>query len=144
LRPFTTPVCIKLNNRLPGAVVVKSEIQTEGLFRKSASFVSRSSNTRIGRHFLVLARYRRLLSSVALSEFPNGPLCGKSGAVSNFIQTRARDSVQALASKGRRFVQEDCRMWLYVQTWLPLLTIGLTAAICFSVAAFIMGQPQRR
>jgi hypothetical protein len=34
-------------------------------------------------------------------------------------------------------------MWLYVQTWLPLLTIGLTAAICFSVSAFIMAQPQR-
>jgi hypothetical protein len=36
-------------------------------------------------------------------------------------------------------------MWLYVQTWLPIMTIALTAAICFSVAAFIMGQtrPQR-
>jgi hypothetical protein len=35
-------------------------------------------------------------------------------------------------------------MWLY--TWLPLLTIALTAAICFSVTSFIMGQagPQRR
>ncbi len=31
-------------------------------------------------------------------------------------------------------------MWLYLQTWLPLLTIGLTAAVCFSVASFIMGQ----
>ena len=30
-------------------------------------------------------------------------------------------------------------MWLYVQTWLPILTITLTAAICFSVAAFMMG-----
>ena len=29
-------------------------------------------------------------------------------------------------------------MWLYVQTWLPILTIALTAAICFSVAAFMM------
>jgi hypothetical protein len=35
-------------------------------------------------------------------------------------------------------------MWLYVQTWLPLLTISLTAAICFSVAAFIMAQPKLR
>jgi hypothetical protein len=36
-------------------------------------------------------------------------------------------------------------MWLHIQTWLPLLTIALTAAICFSVASFIMGQagPQR-
>ena len=31
-------------------------------------------------------------------------------------------------------------MWLYVQTWLPILTIALTAAICFSVAAFMMGR----
>jgi hypothetical protein len=30
-------------------------------------------------------------------------------------------------------------MWLYIQTWLPLLTIALTAAICFSVTSFIMG-----
>jgi hypothetical protein len=37
-------------------------------------------------------------------------------------------------------------MWSYVQTWLPVLTIALTAAICFSVASFIMGQagPRRR
>jgi hypothetical protein len=36
-------------------------------------------------------------------------------------------------------------MWLYIQTWLPLLSIALTAAICFGVASFIMGQarPQR-
>jgi hypothetical protein len=31
-------------------------------------------------------------------------------------------------------------MLLYVQTWLPLLTITLTAAICFSVASFLMGH----
>jgi len=36
--------------------------------------------------------------------------------------------------------QEDRQMWVYVQTWLPLLTVVLTAAICFGVAAFIMGQ----
>jgi hypothetical protein len=37
-------------------------------------------------------------------------------------------------------------MWFYVQTWLPLLTVALTAAIGFTVASFIMGQtqPQRR
>jgi hypothetical protein len=36
-------------------------------------------------------------------------------------------------------------MWLYVQMWLPVLPISLTAAICFSVASFIMGhtKPQR-
>jgi hypothetical protein len=35
-------------------------------------------------------------------------------------------------------------MWL--QTWLPLLAVALTAAICFSVTSFIMGQarPQLR
>ena len=31
-------------------------------------------------------------------------------------------------------------MWFYVLTWLPLLSISLTAAICFGVAAFVMGQ----
>ena len=31
-------------------------------------------------------------------------------------------------------------MLLYVQTWLPLLTITLTAAIFFRVASFIMGH----
>ena len=33
-------------------------------------------------------------------------------------------------------------MWLYVQMWLPLLTVALTAAICLSVVSFIMGQPK--
>ena len=31
-------------------------------------------------------------------------------------------------------------MWLYIQTWLPILSISLTAAICFGVASFVMGQ----
>jgi hypothetical protein len=31
-------------------------------------------------------------------------------------------------------------MWLYILTWLPLLTIALTAAICFSVESFIIGR----
>jgi hypothetical protein len=31
-------------------------------------------------------------------------------------------------------------MLFYIQTWFPLVTIALTAAICFSVASFIMGQ----
>ena len=31
-------------------------------------------------------------------------------------------------------------MWSYIQTWFPLLAVALTAAICFSVASFIMGQ----
>jgi hypothetical protein len=31
-------------------------------------------------------------------------------------------------------------MWFYVQMWLPLITVALTAAICFSVASFIMQQ----
>jgi hypothetical protein len=29
-------------------------------------------------------------------------------------------------------------MWFYIQMWLPVLTVALTAAICFSVASFIM------
>jgi hypothetical protein len=37
-------------------------------------------------------------------------------------------------------------MWLYVETWLPILAVALTAAICFSVASFVMGRakPQPR
>ena len=31
-------------------------------------------------------------------------------------------------------------MLLYLQTWLPLVTVTLTAAIFFSVASFIMGH----
>jgi hypothetical protein len=31
-------------------------------------------------------------------------------------------------------------MWLHIQTWLPLVTVSLTAAICFSVGSFIMGS----
>jgi hypothetical protein len=33
-------------------------------------------------------------------------------------------------------------MWPYLQMWLPLLAVALTAAICLSVVSFIMGQPQ--
>jgi hypothetical protein len=32
-------------------------------------------------------------------------------------------------------------MLLYAQTWLPLVTIVLTAAISFAVACLIMGRP---
>jgi hypothetical protein len=32
-------------------------------------------------------------------------------------------------------------MWFYVQTGFPLLA-ALTAAICFGVVSFIMGQPR--
>jgi len=35
-------------------------------------------------------------------------------------------------------------MWFYVQMWFPLLTIALTAGICFSVVSFIMGQPKHQ
>jgi len=35
-------------------------------------------------------------------------------------------------------------MWLYVQTWLPFLSLSLVAAICFGVAAFIMGHSKPR
>jgi len=31
-------------------------------------------------------------------------------------------------------------MWFYVQMWLPVWTVALTAAICFRVASFIMGR----
>ncbi len=31
-------------------------------------------------------------------------------------------------------------MWFHIQTWFPLLTIILSAAICLSVVSFIMRQ----
>ncbi len=31
-------------------------------------------------------------------------------------------------------------MWFYVQMALPLLTVGLAVAICFSVASFIVSH----
>ena len=34
-------------------------------------------------------------------------------------------------------------MWFYVQMWLPVWTVALTAAICFSVASFIMGAERK-
>ena len=35
-------------------------------------------------------------------------------------------------------------MWFYVQMLFPVLLVGLTAAICFTVASFVIGQPRRR
>jgi hypothetical protein len=35
-------------------------------------------------------------------------------------------------------------MWSYIVTWLPLLSISLTAAICFGVASFVMRQVKPR
>jgi hypothetical protein len=37
-------------------------------------------------------------------------------------------------------IQEGRQMWNHVQTWLPLLSIGLAASIGFSVAALVVGQ----
>jgi hypothetical protein len=55
------------------------------------------------------------------------------GKADNRFLTKGAAQVEANSKKDRQ-------MWLYVQTWLPVLTIALTAAICFSVASFIMGQ----
>jgi hypothetical protein len=33
-------------------------------------------------------------------------------------------------------------MWFYIQMALPLLTVGLAAAICFGVASFIAAHPK--
>ena len=35
------------------------------------------------------------------------------------------------------------RMLLYVETWLPLLTVALAAAILFGVVSFMMGRAER-
>jgi hypothetical protein len=48
--------------------------------------------------------------------------------------------VSALHAGGEH--QEHRQMWSYVQMGLPLLTIALTAAICFGVVSFVMGQPR--
>ena len=36
--------------------------------------------------------------------------------------------------------KEDCQMWLHIQTWLPLMSITLTAAICFGAASIVLGN----
>ena len=38
--------------------------------------------------------------------------------------------------------REDRQMLLYVQTWLPLLMVTLTAAIFFGVASLMMAHPR--
>ena len=45
-----------------------------------------------------------------------------------------------------RYLQEYRQMWLFIQTWLPLLGIILTASVCFAAASFFMAQarPQRQ
>ena len=40
----------------------------------------------------------------------------------------------------RRGISGGSQMLFYVQMWFPLLTVALTAAICFSVVSFIMGR----
>jgi hypothetical protein len=44
------------------------------------------------------------------------------------------------------YLQEFRQMWLFIQTWLPLLGFILTASVCFAAASFFMAQarPQRR
>lgn len=34
---------------------------------------------------------------------------------------------------------EPCPMWLHIQTWLSLLTIGLTITICFGIVSLMKG-----
>ena len=58
------------------------------------------------------------------------------GHVSEFL--RPKDAVAKLSPLISRRLREDRQMLLYVQTWLPLLTITLTAAIFFGVASFIL------
>ena len=42
--------------------------------------------------------------------------------------------------EGENTFQEGLQMWFDVQTWLPIVTVTLAAAICLSVASFIMGS----
>ncbi len=85
------------------------------------------------------AGFERWAYGIARSTLPNSDRIGAVllSGLSNFIQTPSVD--RGHISNGNRS-QEDRQMWFYIQTGLPLLTIGLTAAICFSVASFIMTQ----
>jgi hypothetical protein len=51
-----------------------------------------------------------------------------------------RVSARRAADDRRQPFREHYEMWPYVQMWFPLLTVALTAAICFAVVSFIMGQ----
>jgi hypothetical protein len=35
-------------------------------------------------------------------------------------------------------------MWLYLQMWVPLFTVSMVAAICLTVAAFVMSHQAPR
>jgi hypothetical protein len=64
-----------------------------------------------------------------------------------FRSLRAGNAVTCRSDVGPvRKSLKIAKMWVYIQTLLPLLTIALTAAICFSMVSIIMGQarPQRR
>ena len=52
------------------------------------------------------------------------------------IFTPGLEESSYVAMRGR--LREDRQMLLYVQTWLPLLTFTLTAAIFFGVVSFIL------
>ncbi len=39
--------------------------------------------------------------------------------------------------------QEDQQMWFDIQTWFPLLSIGLSAAICCTIASYFIEQATR-
>jgi hypothetical protein len=58
----------------------------------------------------------------------------------SFVFARAQRACRHHVNFKEWAPQEDRQMWFYVQMWLPTLAVALTAAICFSVASFIVGH----
>jgi len=71
-------------------------------------------------------------------------------AIEGQSKFRSTERLRHASAKMRQVHSADVRpppprsATLYVQTWLPLLSISLTAAICFGVASFVMGQAKPR
>jgi hypothetical protein len=87
--------------------------------------------------------FRSLWRNYLSSELTN---CGGAGCRAHLAgPAAARGNLFCISSIGVRADPKEARqMWLYVVTWLPLLSISLTAAICFGVASFIVGQAKPR
>ena len=49
------------------------------------------------------------------------------------------DCAKLLNIAALRANNEACPMWLDIQPWLPLLTIGLTITICFGIVSLMKG-----
>jgi hypothetical protein len=57
-----------------------------------------------------------------------------------FFNGRNLSRVHQLKRQGAVRFRERHQMLLYTQTWLPLVTITLTAAIFFAIASFMLAR----